>query len=1062
MKSIYKFEEISAIKDIYRDIKEGLERHCCEKKLIDGYIRIIVIIESLAFCTYLVNDTENRVEVFKDLLYSPMLPAFRFLDNDEKIILKNVQRLFGSLKVMGNVDYLVSRYKEIQDSVKWLTFNNNVFSFKDSLRSRGAKYKLALFNLFEYQENKYEEVERDEENIVNNVNWQDYDTSGRHSVKLGVNVASLAGNEIKMVNKKKEKLTITINELQQCCREMDEVEKTIGFSKRQRRNWENFINELEFQRTTDKALEMSNDIEIDGISHWVGKTSVGKSTLMRILAYFMAKFRNRITTLIVKDIVEVAETINLLNKLNVKAVPYISYNQRKSHLEQYVNSLDEKQSNFLLYEDEFFKYIDEVCPLYYLENNENISYKKPPCFNIQDEEKFKVCPFLKNCDYLRMYRELPEAQVVVTTLQSAVYGDLHKGIFKDKVPVIEYLCKISDLILVDEADKCQGISDEIFIPYMDLMKPGIFHRINYKLSRLLVNNPDKLMRHKIFNDWHEEFSKVTVSIEKIYEILFNNRDIAKRCSRSPFSHRTSLDWACKKLTKNIKDEDKKKSIIDEFKKKFNLIKGNLMLYISDRNGLLLSIDKMLMDFLEDNCLKINIKEIEKIKNYITLSVLGKIFEDNFQNVCNNFYIIQDIIYRSNFGNKDELLNDIRLLTDIAGKYSGVLPMAPIVYEVGIQYSVENEGLKVHIYSANGRYLLNNLHNVFELNDAQKTNCILLSGTSFMPYSSKYDLDIKPTYLIKRKVNENIEIKYEMYYPRDKKGNVIHISGVEEDFKEEKLRESVNCLLRDKIDDKDLFDRILEDSPEGRKRIVLIVNSYEQCEIVFDALKEKPGFTGKVFKLVNKASGSIQDGEWPRQKLNKFGRGPGIILIVPIMSMERGHNILNKDNVAAIYTAVYLVRPFPVPYELNDYASLLNGGAMCLYNEDSDSRDFYEQVKKIQKSSFAKKDRYFNSTTAYRFMDDDFRDILITNTYVTMHQVESRLIRGDVGARVIFAEGSFHPILDNGEENTSETSILIGMRDIFKYILMKDNVQAEILRELYGVRIDGLKNLKILY
>lgn len=1062
MKEISSFEKAEAFKEIYKDIISGLVRTDIPEKNHDRYARVIIGVEILAYCTYMVNDKEKSTNAFRDLFYSPELPAFKLLNQDESFILRNVRRLFGLWNISGNLEYYINEYIKLETPIRWLKIENNEFTFNKIFNRRASKYRKALLQVKAIPTNTYREMERDENDIIQSVSWQDSVTAEKHSVKINICADKLEGQEYTVNSKDKKKLTISLKELKQCCAEMDAVEKELKLRPSMKRNWEKFINELEFLKLTDSGFENSKEIEIMGMAHWVGKTSVGKSTLMRILAYYISKLRQGVVTLIVKDVVEVAEMVNLLNKLGVKAVPYLSHNNRRDHLEQYMNSLEGTSKQNLYFEDTFLKYIDELCPLYYLENAGNVEYKAPPCFHLQEKKKYTVCPFLKKCDYLAMYKELPEAQVIVTTLQSVAYGELPKGMFKEKITVLEYLCKVSDLIMIDEADKCQSISEEIYIPSMDLMKPGIFHRIAQKLMGLFIINPDKLYIHKIFTDWYEQFQQLTLSIQRIYRLVLTDNYCSKKCSASPFSHRNALNWSANLVVKNNRDKSKRIELAEDFKAGFYKIKGNLKYFLSDERKLNEEILKFIREFLDAKNIQKKDEEINKTCNCLAISIYSEVFEDCFKEVSDKFYIIQDIVQKTNVSSSEELLNDISLLTNLENKYKGVIPLAPVVFEVGLQYTIENESLKVHIYSANGRYLLRSLDNLFEADNKINTNVVLLSGTSYLPQSKRYDLGIKPHYLLRRQGQKNVEIKYEVYYPKDKKNKPIQVSGIEEGFKESNLKTSIGFMLQDKIRDEDYFDRLLDESPEDRKRILLLVNSYDQCDYVFNELKSKPGLQGKVFKLINKTNSDSEKGEWPRQKLSSFPMSKGVILIAPVLAMERGHNILNKSGVAAFYTAIYLVRPYPIPYDLLDYAALLNSEAMESYDENINDKDFSVQVKNIKKQAYISRDNFFNSSYAYRHMKPEFRKNLIANVYVSMHQVESRLVRGDVPARVIFTDASFLPILDNGEKNTEETSMLLGMQTLFDEELNFGGVKAQLLEELYGPRIEGLKNLKILY
>ena len=72
-------------------------------------------------------------------------------------------------------------------------------------------------------------------------------------------------------------------------------------------------------------------------------------------------------------------------------------------------------------------------------------------------------------------------------------------------------------------------------------------------------------------------------------------------------------------------------------------------------------------------------------------------------------------------------------------------------------------------------------------------------------------------------------------------------------------------------------------------------------------------------LGEERSGGIQRGD-----VAQFARAESAwILIAPMMAIERGHNILNMDRVAAFGAALFLVRPFPVPDNPELLVQMLN-------------------------------------------------------------------------------------------------------------------------------------------
>ena len=65
---------------------------------------------------------------------------------------------------------------------------------------------------------------------------------------------------------------------------------------------------------------------------------------------------------------------------------------------------------------------------------------------------------------------------------------------------------------------------------------------------------------------------------------------------------------------------------------------------------------------------------------------------------------------------------------------------------------------------------------------------------------------------------------------------------------------------------------------------------------------------------------MSDEDITRGDVAEFGISDKKILIAPMLSLERGYNILNKNSKAAIGSVYFLVRPMPVP---NDISIIIN-------------------------------------------------------------------------------------------------------------------------------------------
>lgn len=335
---------------------------------------------------------------------------------------------------------------------------------------------------------------------------------------------------------------------------------------------------------------------------------------------------------------------------------------------------------------------------------------------------------------------------------------------------------------------------------------------------------------------------------------------------------------------------------------------------------------------------------------------------------------------------------------------------------------------------------------------------MLSGTSFSPYSSKYNLHIRPTYLLSRKNEKNVTIDYRYLTPIDPESNKAIIVSGNNDNKLDALRKLVQ-FITNQTGGQDILDRILSGCPDGRKRIILVVGSYDQAKTVKDELcfrRQDMLRKQEIFALEREETDS--ENTWLRQMVSEFGKGNGKILIVPLMALERGYNILQEDNIAAFGCLMYLVRPYPKPYDFSDIACDVNSMAMneILHGKRT---DVHQEASNIVRRSRGIIYRSSFEPVGYKELKNHARVKLLANLWVNCYQIECRLIRGDVDCLVVFADGAFFPQMCEGSEDDATTSVVYGWKDLLWKHYDTDSIEFKLIQELYRPRIEGLSNIK---
>ncbi|MTK12314.1 MAG: hypothetical protein F8N39_09580 [Clostridiaceae bacterium] len=375
------------------------------------------------------------------------------------------------------------------------------------------------------------------------------------------------------------------------------------------------------------------------------------------------------------------------------------------------------------------------------------------------------------------------------------------------------------------------------------------------------------------------------------------------------------------------------------------------------------------------------------------------------------------------------------------EYDSILPIAPLGTEIGFTLDGEkgSEVLKLFKYLNNGRYILYKLHELYEDIDLlEGPKVILLSGQSFEA---------------KILIND--------------KNKLIMISGLSGSELEEAIKDMAYALTKSLGDTPCLLERMLNGLDIHRKRMMIIMGSYKESRMLKDSIISN--YKGNILKIA-----ALKE-DIKRSDLVHFADNDYNILIAPMLAVHRGHNILTavedelsdeekcideivEKNIAAFGAIAYGKRPYPKPHILYDLASLLNSAAIkhLLYDKEDDIKITVNRIIKESKELF----KSFYDQKFYLDLSDGERTKLIADIAVNTNQLEGRLIRGDVGAKVFWLDGAFFPHYENSEINSKETSMLLGLYDY--YINTSNELKGKdkyIFDELYGYRIEAFKNMK---
>lgn len=209
---------------------------------------------------------------------------------------------------------------------------------------------------------------------------------------------------------------------------------------------------------TEGNVKSANRLEIDKITNLVGMVGSGKSTLMKVLSYHLAKADKKVV-LVLDTVSSVLEMCSYLSQFGVSVSPVIG----RSGREKYIDQVAKAHEKYL--QNEYSKYLTAPCIIDGMAKNKSDKSSAPmfgnePCRSLMKNKKHHNCPYMDICPAVRMYRDVYTSNVIVTTVQ----GLAAIRLLGDNKLFLEYVLEQADLVIFDECDKVQKTLDEFFTP----------------------------------------------------------------------------------------------------------------------------------------------------------------------------------------------------------------------------------------------------------------------------------------------------------------------------------------------------------------------------------------------------------------------------------------------------------------------------------------------------------------------------------------------------------------------------------------------------------------------
>ena len=220
----------------------------------------------------------------------------------------------------------------------------------------------------------------------------------------------------------------------------------------------------------DGIVSPTRELRIEQVTNIVGMVGSGKSTLIKILAFWCSR-NNRRAVIVLDTVTDVLQFWTYLRKFQVDAVPLVGRGERLKYIEQV------SKPGEMCLSSELSCLLTPTCLLDGLDDHHEtaITYGKEPCYQVKQDGKQKLCPFFEVCPGTAMQRQCLQSAVVVTT----VAGFAASLIGKNSEPLFETALRDFDLVIFDECDRVQKTLDCFFMPqtsfneYINSYKAGL-------------------------------------------------------------------------------------------------------------------------------------------------------------------------------------------------------------------------------------------------------------------------------------------------------------------------------------------------------------------------------------------------------------------------------------------------------------------------------------------------------------------------------------------------------------------------------------------------------------
>ncbi|GAA2509527.1 hypothetical protein GCM10010406_52470 [Streptomyces thermolineatus] len=871
-----------------------------------------------------------------------------------------------------------------------------------------------------------------------------------------------------VTSRTRQPIRLTREDLQQAATEMDTLLKEhpqIGNR--------DFVARLEQMKAlladhcAGRLIEDRWEMTIDGLWHLVGLMNSGKSTLLDLIAFIVARRGGKVGFVLASGS-DVYAKVSFLQALGINAVPIFGRHREGVHKDRYWRSLlDDGAHTFPSGTDAAAAFADDQCYLEELRLTSRVDRaplprEDRPCrdkLTVVDERGSRDCPLLARCPSHAAARQMAEAQVWVTT--SAGLASTRMPQSEVDVRVAEAAQHHLDIVLVDEADTVQEQFDDRFLLHEILSQPGRgwSHRVGDRIGRQLEHswflellNPEVTAGDKHFRRHNQaliELYRLVIAPgaaalrDLIAEGPFTGYSLLRRLSRtlhglgerSDFTHHAQLEEAADRYF----EEHFAPQVTHPFQAPAAPW-AQLIEAMTAAHDTVLSAQEAAQAWIETH--RPNTGQ-DRVRG--SLPELAQLLQAGLwaARITTSFFEVAQRLQAINISPSDDKEDfwaqqpPRDLMPFIPEQAAGNL--------MALQWQPNPGGdsgsFSILWLRGVGRWLLYHLHDLLAAEGIDGPNVVLASATSWMPASPRYHLDVPPSMVLREPAEARAALRQsKMFFrpPRYRNGRPVFISGTAGNPSQhtDALHAAAEWICNPAPGAREsLLQQARQRLTADRQQVLFTVQSTRDAQTVADYINHRTPYT---------ALHVIRDDDPPtrhslsRRRLPTFATSRADILVAAEGAIQRGHNILNARRVAALGAVFYLARIHPPADDATFPLSLLSREAMRRLRHPidltgPDPADPVELARKLRHSERRRWQRRVGEPVLFsRLTDQAEHAAFVGNFLVPLHQTLGRCIRGNEPVLVYLCDAAFAPraaALDETAADTPRTSVIIAAQEL---------------------------------